>query len=77
MMLAENPKVFPIEAGYEPVDFISLFPLWSEREDVKRYGNKVRLQHPCLSILSTVTPNISHNVSALYYELMTFSFAPG
>lgn len=40
MMLAENPKVFPIEAGYEPVDFISLFPFWSEREDVKRYGNK-------------------------------------
>lgn len=40
MMLAENPKVFPIEAGYEPIDFITLFPFWTEREDVQRYANK-------------------------------------
>ena len=39
MMLAENPKVFPIEAGYEPVDFITLFPFWEEREDIKKFSS--------------------------------------
>ena len=41
MMLAENPKVYPIEAGNEPNDFISLFPFWEEREDVLKFNGKV------------------------------------
>ena len=58
MMLAENPKVFPIEAGYEPVDFITLFPFWTEREDVKRYGNKVRNRLSFQLFVSSVSANI-------------------
>ena len=43
MMLADNPKVYPIEAGDEPIEFKTLFPFWVEREDVKRHHIQVSL----------------------------------
>lgn len=33
-MLAEDPKVYPIKAGEEPLAFTSLFPWWEDKPEV-------------------------------------------
>jgi len=34
LMLAEDPKVYPIKAGEEPLAFTSLFPWWEDKPEV-------------------------------------------
>ena len=68
-MLAENPKVFPIEAGYEPVDFTTLFPFWKERQDVQRYSNKVNIIQQILRLLHLLPTTVANHLYFVFFQI--------